>query len=72
MKHYETRTTIMEIPKTDKLIRGTEVRRLLGGISRTTLWRRVKDGSIPKPIKIGNGTTSFWKESWIYNFIEGK
>lgn len=26
------------------------------GISRATLWRRVKDGTIPQPVKIGGAT----------------
>ena len=54
----------------DRYIKGTEVRRLLGGISNTTLWRRVQDGSIPKPLKLGSGSTNFYKESWITNIIE--
>ena len=56
----------------DKLIRASEVREMLGGISDTTLWRRIKDGTIPTPIKLGTGTANFFKESWITKIIEHK
>ncbi len=56
----------------DKYIRGIEVRKLLGGISNTTLWRRIKDGTIPQPIKLGAGRTNFFKESWITKIISGE
>ena len=55
----------MKTSETDKLIMGTEVRKRLGGISTTTLWRRIQDGTIPKPLKLGAGSTNFFKESWI-------
>ena len=54
----------------DRFIRAVEVRKILGGISDTTLWRRIKDGSIPKPIKIGGGNANFFKESWITSLVE--
>lgn len=38
------------------------------GISRATLWRRVKDGTIPQPVKIG-GATRF-PSSEILHVIE--
>lgn len=37
------------------LIRERDACNLLG-ISRATLWRRVKDGTIPRPVKIGGAT----------------
>ncbi|MDJ0823489.1 MAG: DNA-binding protein [Paracoccaceae bacterium] len=39
------------------LLRDRDVRALLV-CSRSTLWRRVKDGSLPTPVKIG-GTNRF-------------
>ncbi len=39
--------------KDDKFLRTSEVREILGGISRATLWRWIKDKKIPEPIKIG-------------------
>ncbi len=56
---------------TDTFLRAPEVRKKLGNISSTTLWRRIKDGSIPKPIKLGVGTANYFKESWINDIIEG-
>lgn len=34
------------------------------GISRATFWRRVADGTLPKPIKIGHATR------WLHSEIE--
>ena len=58
--------------KNDKLIRAKEVKKMLGNISDTTLWRRVKDGTIPTPIKLGGGSANFFKESWILRIINYK
>jgi len=41
------------------------------GISRTTLWRMVKDGIIQKPIKIGRQAVG-WQESTIIDFIKSR
>lgn len=38
------------------------------GCSRPTWWRRVADGTIPKPVKIGN--MSRWPRSEIIAVIE--
>ncbi len=62
----------MRASETDRYIKGPEVREKLGGISNTTLWRRIKDGSIPKPLKLGGGSTNFFKESWIINIINSE
>lgn len=32
------------------------------GISRTTFWRRVNDGTMPKPVKLGGSTRWYRKE----------
>jgi predicted DNA-binding transcriptional regulator AlpA len=37
----------------DVLVDADTVRKMLGGISQTSLWRHVKGGSIPRPIKVG-------------------
>ena len=41
------------VSKMDKYIFGSDVREILGGISRTTLWRWIKLGYFPKPRKVG-------------------
>ncbi|UNE53758.1 helix-turn-helix transcriptional regulator [Bartonella machadoae] len=38
------------------------------GISVTTLWRRVADGTVPKPLKIG--ALSRWLASDLHDVIE--
>ncbi len=43
-----------------KYLRTHEVRARYGGIGYTTLWRRCRDGSIPKPEKLGN--LNIWDE----------
>ena len=41
--------------------------------SRTTIWRRERDGSFPESIRLGgNGTRAMgWREQDIYNWIDG-
>lgn len=40
------------------------------GLSRTTIYKRIADGTFPKPIKIGVRAVG-WLESDIDAFIEG-
>lgn len=51
-----------------KAIRIDALRDKLGGCSAATVWRRVADGTIPKPAKIGG--MSVWDESEIDAVIE--
>ncbi|MGM0584465.1 MAG: helix-turn-helix transcriptional regulator [Pseudomonadota bacterium] len=37
------------------------------GVSRATLWRRAKDGTLPKPVRIGNATR--WVRSELNEVI---
>jgi predicted DNA-binding transcriptional regulator AlpA len=53
---------IQSAPK--RLIGKRVVRHRLGDISDTTLWRRVKCGVIPKPIRLANGL-SMWTDDEI-------
>ncbi len=62
----------MTASNSDKYIKSPEVRELLGGISHSTLLRRVEDGTIPKPVKLGGGRTNFFKESWITDIVNGE
>ncbi|GLS88091.1 hypothetical protein GCM10010873_30650 [Cypionkella aquatica] len=50
-----------------RLIRDTEAAALLG-CSRATFWRRVKDGTIAKPLRIGGLTR--WRESDLARVID--
>ena len=55
-----------------RIVRLPEVQELTG-LSRTTIWRRVQDGSFPPPIRLsGKGTRAMgWREQDIYNWING-
>lgn len=49
-------------PIDDPLIRDLDGAKMIGG-SRSTFWRRVADGTIPRPIKFGG--MSRWRKSWV-------
>lgn len=57
----------MKSGETDLLIRDGDAAELLG-CSKATFWRRVADGTIPKPVKIGG--MSRWPQSEIVAVIE--
>lgn len=42
----------------------------LYGVSRATIWRWVKAGILPKPVKLSPGTTR-WKLSEVEQHLEG-
>ena len=50
----------------DPLICAREGAEIIGS-SESTFWRRVADGTIPKPLKIGG--MSRWRRSWIEGVI---
>jgi predicted DNA-binding transcriptional regulator AlpA len=52
---------------TDRRIRMPEVVALTG-MSRATVWRRIKAGELHSPEKDGNIT--YWRESWIKAYID--
>ena len=52
-----------------KLIPREEVRERFGGISNTTLWRGIKLGIYPKPVKI-SANRDGWFESEIESTLE--
>lgn len=47
----------------DRLIRMPEFKARIG-LSRTTIYFKVKDGSLPKPVTLG-GNTIAWRESEV-------
>ena len=53
--------------ETDALIRDGDAAALLG-CSKATFWRRVADGTIPRPVKIGG--MSRWPRSEIVAVID--
>ena len=55
------------MPDIDKLLRDKEVAEILG-CSTATFWRRVQEGTIPRPLKIGG--LSRWKRSWVEAVID--
>jgi predicted DNA-binding transcriptional regulator AlpA len=57
----------MDTLSTDPLIRDGDAAALLG-CSKATFWRRVADGTIPRPVKIGG--MSRWPQSEIVEVIE--
>jgi prophage regulatory protein len=42
------------------------------GYSRAHLWRLIKAGRFPKPVKLGLGSRNVWVEQEIDSFIESK
>ncbi len=53
----------------DKLLKIDEVLKILN-IPKTSFYRYVKNGIVPKPLKIGRSAR--WKSSDIQNFINQK
>lgn len=52
------------------LLRGKEVFKRVA-LSRTTVWRRVREGSFPQPVKLGS-TRVAWREADIAAWIEAQ
>ena len=44
----------------DRLILSKELRRFFGDCSDATLWRKMKSGAIPPPIKLANNLNAWW------------
>ena len=53
-----------------KLIRLKPLCRKLGGVSPSTVWRRVADGTLPKNIKIGG--LAAWDEDEVDDRLDVK
>lgn len=47
----------------DLMLRAPEVMAQMGW-SRTTLWRRVRDGAFPAPVELGPNSIG-WRQSWV-------
>lgn len=57
----------MDAIEADRLVRDFDAAQMLG-CSKATFWRRVADGTIPRPLKIGG--MSRWPISEIISVIE--
>ena len=51
----------------DKILRIPEVVEVTG-LSRTTIWRRVKSGDFPAPVRLGSMAT--WSVGWPESKVE--
>lgn len=50
-----------------RLVRPDQILEMLG-VSRVTLWKYIKEGKFPAPIKIG--ATRFWDETEVDEWFE--
>ena len=57
----------------DRIMRITEVADITG-LSRTTVWRRVRSGDFPPPVKLGGPTSRSvgWRKEEIEKWIKGR
>jgi|GEM_PF-2454878 len=65
------RRTGTQPPWSGRVVRMPEVIEITG-LSRTTIWRRERDGSFPPPIRLGGEHTRAvgWREQDIYDWID--
>lgn len=66
------RRAAAQSPGSSRIVRLSEVIEITG-LSRTTIWRRERDGSFPPPIRLGGEHTRAvgWREEDIYDWIDG-
>ena len=57
----------------DRILRIPEVVEITG-LSRTTIWRRVKSGDFPVPVRLGSLATRSvgWRESQINDWLDSR
>lgn len=60
----------MSVPPLDRILRSVEVCKVIG-LSRTTLWRRVRDGQFPKPIRLSANAVG-WRSSVIDEWLSSR
>lgn len=53
-----------------RLLRVDEVKRRTG-LSRTTIWRREREGEFPARVKLGDNSVA-WRESEVEDWIESR
>lgn len=52
----------------DPIMRPRQVCRAIG-LSRTTLWRRIRDGDFPRPLRLG-GNAIGWRASVVAAYLD--
>ena len=62
MQQSESRDFLPQILRVPQVLEAT-------GIGRSTLWRRVKDGSFPRPVRLGPQSVG-WRRSDVADWIE--
>ena len=75
--HRRTATAVSRTPRTTaaekniRILRQADVTRLTG-LSRTTIWRRVQDGSFPPPIRLGPPSTRAkgWRQTDLQDWFD--
>ena len=57
----------------DRILRTPEVVKITG-LSKTTIWRRVKSGDFPAPVRLGSLATRSvgWRESHIKQWLDSR
>ena len=62
------------VTASDRLISLPDVRARAANISRTTVWRLVRDGEFPQPVNIGGRTVFSEREvnDWIAKRLESR
>ena len=57
----------------DRIMRTSEVVKLTG-LSKTTIWRRVRSGDFPMPVRLGSRATRSvgWREGEIERWIDSR
>ncbi|MEL7444703.1 MAG: AlpA family phage regulatory protein [Pseudomonadota bacterium] len=67
LEHSPARSGSANFASKSRLITDKEVANIIG-CSRATVWRRVADGTLPQPLKIGGSTR--WVDAEINGRIE--
>ena len=56
---------------TDRIIRPKELREILGGVSKSTLWRWISKEQFPRPMKLGERAVG-WRQSTINEWLDSR
>ena len=55
----------------DRILRRTEVQKMIGNPSKATLYRWIKNGEFPPPRRLGGGSVG-WLESTITDWMRSR